>query len=94
MAVPRRPPARFQPHFTIGLLYLVAFFFAYCFLLAAPELYPVLRDMPPGPEQQEEAQRVTRETVRPRLWIAGAAALATTGIAAYAGVLPGMRARR
>ena len=92
---PSRPPrATFQPRFTVGLLYVVAFFLLYCLLLAAPALIEVTRGMPPGPEQQEAAARAAKEAVQSRLWMAGVAALLTTAIGIRAGVLPGTRASR
>jgi TctA family transporter len=87
---PSRPPrATFQPRFTLGLLYLVAFFVVYCLLLAAPALIDVANSMPPGPDQQEAAARAAQEALQSRLWIAGVAALVTTAIGIRAGVLPG-----
>ena len=87
---PTRPPrATFQPRFTIGLLYVVAFFLLYCLLLAAPALIEVANSVPPGPEQQEAATRAAKEAVQSRLWIAGVAALVTMAIGIRAGVLPG-----
>ena len=87
----RRPPSSFQPRFTLGLLYLVVFFFLFCFLLIAPALIEVLRTVPVGPEQEEAARRVAQETVRPRLWIALAAAVLAVGLGGYTGVLPGLK---
>ena len=84
-----RPRATFQPRFTIGLSYGVAFFLLYCLLLAAPVLIEVANSVPPGPEQQEAAARAAKEAVQSRLWIAGVAALATTAMGIRAGVLPG-----
>jgi ABC-type phosphate transport system permease subunit len=92
---PRRPPrATFQPRFTIGLLYVVAFFLLYSLLLAAPALFEVANALPPGPEQQEAASRAAKEAVQSRLWMAGVAALVTTAIGIRAGVLPGTRGPR
>src|SRR3970282_1242148 len=94
-APPPRLPRRassFQPRFTLSLVYLAGFFLLYALLFVAPELWRVLASMPPGPEQQEVAQRVAREAVRTRLGVVLAAAVATTGLAIYLRVLPGMRA--
>jgi hypothetical protein len=96
---PRRPPyhrkvgATFQPRFTLSILYLFGFFFLYCLLLIAPSLLEVARTVPVGPEQQEAAQQVAREVVRPRLWIAVVLSALTTILGAHYGFLPGMRAR-
>jgi TctA family transporter len=88
----RAPP--FQPRFTIGLIYLVLFFALYCLLLAAPALIEVANTVPPGPEQQEAAERAAKEAVQSRLWMAGLAALVTTALGIRTGVLPGTRAVR
>jgi hypothetical protein len=87
---PRSRP-RFQPRFTLGLFYLVAFFFLYCLLLVSPQLYEVALSVPPGPEQEEVATQMVREAIRPRFWIALVASVLTTAIGARSGVLPGMR---
>ncbi len=89
---PRRAArARFQPRFTVTLIYLGAFFLGYCLLMIAPELIEVGRTVAPGPEQQERAQQVAYEAIRPRLPIALAAAVVTTALLAYAKRLPGIR---
>lgn len=86
-----RPP--FQPRFTLGLFYLFVFFFLYCLLLVSPQLYEAAQSVPPGPEQEEVAKQMVREAIRPRLWIALVASVATTAIGARSGWLPGMRPR-
>ena len=92
MSEPRRSRSpTFQPRFTLSLLYLSGFFLLYCLLFVAPELYEVMQNVPPGPEQEQAAQEITHQVIRPRLPYALAAALATTVLAARAGWLPGMR---
>ena len=81
----------FRPRFTLGLFYLFLFFFLYCMLLVSPQLYEAARSLPPGPDQEELAKQMVREAMRPRLWIALVASVATTAIGARTGVLPGMR---
>jgi len=90
----RKTGSAFQPRFTLGILYLFGFFFLYCLLLASPSLYAVLRDVPPGPEQQEIAEKLVRERVRPHLWIAVVLSAVTTTVGAHTGLLPGLRERR
>jgi hypothetical protein len=89
---PRRPPV-FQPRFTVGLLYLCLFFFLYALLIVAPPLWDMWQSLPPGAEEDEQvlaqASELARGVVQPRLWIALAAALLTTGLGSYAGLLPG-----
>lgn len=86
----RRPPA-FRPSFTLALLYLAVFFFVFAFLLVMPELVGVLRDVPPGPEQQAIAERAVREVAGPRTLWALLLALAALGFGSYLRVLPGMK---
>jgi hypothetical protein len=86
----RRAPA-FRPSFTLALLYLLAFFLLYAFLLILPELLTVLRDVPAGPEQQQIAQETAHRVARPRLAWAVALALGSVGLGAWLQVLPGLR---
>ena len=80
-----------RPRFTLGILYVFFFFFAYCFAWAGPALLDILQNTPVGPEQQEQARLVTQERVQPYLhWIA-ALAIATTGAGMYYEFLPGMK---
>jgi ABC-type phosphate transport system permease subunit len=90
---PRRRPRRatLRPRFTLSLFYLFLFFMLYGLLLVSLDLYEVWRTLPPGPEQQEAAREVAREAVQGRLWMPLLAALVTTGLGIYAGVLPGTR---
>lgn len=88
----RRPPA-FRPSFTLALVYLFAFFLVYAFLLIMPELMTVLRDVPPGPEQERLAREAAREAFAPRFLYALGLALASLGLGSYLGVLPGMKRR-
>jgi hypothetical protein len=89
----RKTGTAFQPRFTLSILYLFAFFFAYCLLLIAPSLLEILRTVPPGPEQQEAAEQIAHEVVRPRLWIAVVSSALTTILGAHFRLLPGMRSR-
>ena len=80
-----------KPRFTLAILYIFGFFFLYCFLLVAPALWEVLQSTPVGPEQEEVAAQVAKETIQPRLWIAFVAAVATVALGMSRGVLPGTR---
>jgi len=81
----------FQPRFTLTLLYFFAFFFAFCFVLVAPELWRVLDTVPHGPGQEAIAHEAARNALRPRLGVAlGLAALAT-GVGIWTRKLPGLR---
>lgn len=90
----RRPRATLQPRFTLGILYILVFFFVYCFVLVAPALIEVLRTVPPGPEQERLAAEAAQRAIQPRLWIALALAVATGAFGMAKGLLPGTRAPR
>lgn len=83
--------ARFEPRFTLSILYLFAFFFFYCSAFAAPALFEVLRSVPPGPEQEAAAERAAREALQGRIVPALIAAVITAAGLIWAGALPGMR---
>ena len=89
----RKVGATFQPRFTLSILYLFGFFFLYCLLLIAPSLLEVLQTVPPGLEQQDAAQQVAHEVVRPRLWIAAVLSALTTVLGAHYRILPGLQSR-
>lgn len=98
---PRRPgsEATFRPRFTLLLLYLALFFVGFALLLALPDLLEAYRSLPPGegpltPEELEVARRAAHEALRGRLGFALLAAVATTGLGAWRGVLPGLRGER
>ena len=86
----RRAPA-FRPSFTLALVYLFAFFVVFSFLLIMPELLAVLRDVPPGPEQQQVAQETARRAFAPRAVYALGLSLAAVGLGSYLQVLPGLK---
>ena len=87
---PRHSPTM-RPRFTLALLYFFAFFFGFCLLIVAPELWHVFQNVPVGPEQEEAAKRLAQEAIQPRLHFAAALAIAATGAGMYYEMLPGMR---
>jgi hypothetical protein len=87
----RKVGPTFQPRFTLGLIYLFGFFFLYCMILIAPSLIAILETVPTGPEQQQAAEAVAREVIRPRLWIALGLSAITTVAGAHYHLLPGFR---
>jgi hypothetical protein len=96
---PRRrpPPLRFQPRFTLLLIYLAVLMFVYCFALASPILYrfyEIGSTGNAGAEEQALLAEAMRESLRGRLWIAVAAAAATLALGIWARVLPGLRPPR
>ena len=87
----RRRAPTFRPSFTLALVYLLAFTLLYAFLLIMPELLGVLRDVPPGPEQEEIAREVAQRAFAPRAAYALLLALASVGLGAWLQLLPGMK---
>ena len=73
------------------LLYLFVFLILYCFALVSPALLEIASSPVSGPEQQRLAEQAARSGLQGRLWIAVAAATATTGLGIWARVLPGLR---
>jgi hypothetical protein len=88
---PARPRPVPRPRIALGVLYLLGFFALYCVALVTPALWHVARSLPTGPAQQQVAMEVARDTIRPRLPFAFAAALTTTAWGMYKGFLPGAR---
>ena len=88
---PRRRAPTFRPRFTIGIAYLVGFFFLYAIILLIPALTDVLASVPPGPEQEEIAKDIARRTFQPLLPTAVGLSLISTLLGAYFEVLPGLR---
>jgi hypothetical protein len=83
-----RPPP-FRPRFTIGIVYLVAFFLFFAFLQVLPDLIGLLSSMPPGPEQQQAAERIMRDGSSPLVSLA--LSLGATSLGTWYQLLPGMR---
>jgi ABC-type sulfate transport system permease component len=92
---PPTRPATFQPRFTLSLLYLFGLFFVYCLLLIVPELSRMVEPALPGQEEavKQAAAELARQTVRPRLPYAFAAAVVTLLLGSHYGFLPGLRSR-
>jgi len=85
---PIRKPPPFRPRFTIGIFYLVVFFFLFSFLQILPDLIALL-GMPPGQDQQAAAAEAARRNSNPLA--ASLLALLATSILSYYRVLPGMK---
>ncbi|MBW2229558.1 MAG: hypothetical protein JRG92_03170 [Deltaproteobacteria bacterium] len=84
----RRPPS-FKPRGTIGLLYIVVFFFLFSFLQVLPDLIDLLSEMPPGPAQEEAAKRAAEQQVN--VLVSVALAIGATALGAWLRILPGLR---
>jgi hypothetical protein len=81
--------ATFRPRFTIGVFYLVVFFFLFSFIQVLPDLIGVLTEMPTGPAQQQAAERVARDGSSPLT--SAVLSLVATSLGSYFELLPGMR---
>ena len=79
----------FRPRFTIGLFYLVTFFFLFSILQILPDLIGLLSEMEPGPAQERAAEELAREGVSPLASLL--LSVAATSLGSYLQVLPGMR---
>ena len=97
---PRRRPVTFRPRFTAMLVYLFAFFVLYSFLLAAPDLFEIIREAGSLSEQEllereqefrERGEAATFQALRGRFHLALGAAVITVGLCAWRQILPGMR---
>jgi hypothetical protein len=89
-----RPRAVFRPTFTLTIAYFLLFLLLYLLLLVMPVLWPLLsQPVAVGDEQRmmEEAQRLARDAAQGRVFVAVIAAIATLGLGAWAGVLPGLK---
>ena len=84
----RRPTLKFRPRFSIGIAYLVGFFFLFAFLQILPDLVGLL-DLPPGPEQERAAQELAQERSDPLTSLL--LAVLATSIGGYYEILPGRR---
>ena len=72
----------------------MAIFVGIALALVMPELMRVLQSAPPGPEQQEMAQRVAHEAIGPRMPIAILLAAVVAALGGYFGLLPGLKPPR
>ena len=89
---PRTTSAAFRPRFTLSLLYLAFFFFAFSLLLVLPELLQF--EPPANPADDEAALDQMREVIGraagPRLPYALLLTLGTLYLGIRQGFLPGM----
>lgn len=81
-----------RPFFTLAIVYIFAFFFLYTVAMVAPALLEVMRELPPGPEQQAAAERAAFEAARGRIGLAFILSLATVVLGVWSQKLPGFRA--
>jgi hypothetical protein len=81
----------FRPRFTLGIVYIVFFFFLFSILQVLPDLVAVFSEMQPGPAQERAAAQLAQEHVSPLTSLL--LAVAATSLGSYLQVLPGMRER-
>jgi hypothetical protein len=80
-----------RPFFTLAIVYIFGFFFVYAMALVAPALLDVMNSLPPGPEQQQAAERAAYEAAQGRIGLAFLLSLATVVLGVWAQKLPGFR---
>lgn len=89
--------AVFRPNFTLSIIYLLFFFFFYAMLFMFSDLMEFQRSIPLDMAEAEQKAKIAayaQQLIQPRwIWMLGAA-LATTALGIYAGVLPGVRPKR
>jgi hypothetical protein len=85
--------ARFEPRFTLILVYFFAFVVAWGLALAAPEIAAGLRDLPPHADPAEAGRETVRRALEGRIPTAVGAAVVSLGALLWLRVLPGLRPR-
>jgi hypothetical protein len=80
------------------VLYFLAFFVFFCFVLALPDLVEGARALPPGSgpltdAEREQGARIAAEALRGKLPLALAATIAALALGIWTRALPGLRRR-
>ena len=94
---PRRPRApSFSPRYTLMLFYFAALVILFGLLFALPDLLAAFRALPPGsgeltPEELARAQETARGALAGRVPLVIGCAFVALALAAWRGVLPGLR---
>lgn len=83
-------PVRFQPRFTLTIVYFFGFLVAYGLLMASPEIVEGLRSLPADADPTEAGRETVRQALRGRMPLAALAALVTVGGLTWLRILPGM----
>jgi hypothetical protein len=86
--------ARFEPRFTLILVYFFVFVVAWGLVLAAPDIAAGLRDLPPGADPTQAGRETVRKALEGRIPMAVGAAVVSLGALLWLRVLPGLRPRR
>jgi hypothetical protein len=85
--------AKFEPRFTLVIVYFFVFIVAWGVILAAPEMMEAWRELPPDADPAEAGRQVVRDALRGRMFTAGLAALISLGALIWLDVMPGLRRR-
>lgn len=86
--------ARFEPRFTLVLVYFVAFVMVWSFVLAAPEIAAGLHALPPGADATQAGRETVRHALDGRIPLAVGLAVVSLGALIWLRILPGLRRRR
>jgi hypothetical protein len=85
--------ARFEPRFTLVLVYFFAAVVVWGIILAAPDMMDAWRELPPDADPAHAGSEVVRQALQGRMFTAALAAVISLGALIWLGVLPGLRRR-
>lgn len=85
--------ARFEPRFTLVVVYLFVFVVLWGLILAAPEIATSLRELPPDADPAAAGRETVRRALSGRIPSAVGAALVSLGALLWLRVLPGLKPR-
>ena len=85
--------ARFEPRFTLILVYFFAFVVAWGLVLAGPEIAAGLRALPPDTDPAAAGRETVRQALDGRIPSVVGAAVVSMGALLWLRVLPGLKPR-
>jgi hypothetical protein len=85
--------ARFEPRFTLVIVYFFALVVVWGLLLAVPGMLEAWRQLPPEADPAEAGRETVRNALCGRMPTAALAAVISMGALIWLDVLPGMRRR-
>jgi hypothetical protein len=83
--------AKFEPRFTLVILYFFVFLVTWGLLLAGPEMLEAWGELPPNADPAEAGREAVRDALRGRMPTAALAAVISMGALIWLDVLPGLR---
>ncbi len=83
--------ARFEPRFTLVILYFFGALVVWGILLSAPEMMQAWNELPPEADPAEAGREAVRGALRGRMLTVALAAVISLGALIWLGVLPGLR---